>query len=865
MLYPSILAAAVVGLAALPPAATRPDHAASAQATTDRDDVRLTRVRVSTGVELQVAERGPRDGEPVLFLHGYTDSWRSYSRVLGGLPAHVRAIVPTHRGHGDSDRPPCCYRVADFAADAVALLDALGVARATIVGHSMGSFVAQRIAADHPGRVDRLVLIASATRAGTPPVVELNGAVQQLTDPVPSAFVRDFQVGSASRPLPPAFLDAVVRDSEKLPARVWRDVLAALVGPDAITPLDRVTASTLVLWGDKDALFPRAEQDGLVRGIRGARLVVYPEVGHSPHWEDPDRVVADLREFLGRPLAPSAISEPRRDRSHGHAHRGTADPVAHAHHAPDGTPTGLLPGLGDWHHRITTASPAAQQFFDQGLRLTYAFNHDEAVQSFERAIALDAQCAMCYWGLAYALGPNINLPMDAQAEPRAHAAMASALRLRAATTPLERALIEAMAERYGKPAGAERAERDAVYASAMRRVAQQFPDDGDAQVLFADAMLNLRPWNQWTRDGRPQPGTEELVAVLERLLAREPDHAGGCHFYIHAIEASSSPERALPCAERLPRLMPGAGHIVHMPAHVYLRVGRYEEAARANIAAVEADHRYLAAGEAKAGFYPLFYAPHNLHFLWSTYLLSGQREKALRASRALVERVGVEDARANVALQGFLPAVVLTHARFADWEAVLASQAPPADLVYVRGMWHYARGLAFAARHDVGAARDELARVRTIAGEVKDDVIIILNTAPSLLKLAAEVLAGAIAVEEGRVDAEIADLRQAAALEDALTYDEPPPWYHSVRHMLGHVLLAAGRAAQAEAAFRDDLRVMRETGWSLRGLELALRAQGNVREAEDVARRRQEAWKYADVSADVSPVGDPGRRPTAEP
>ena len=191
-------------------------------------------------------------------------------------------------------------------------------------------------------------------------------------------------------------------------------------------------------------------------------------------------------------------------------------------------------------------------------------------------------------------------------------------------------------------------------------------------------MLNLRPWNQWTRDGRPQPGTEELVAVLERLLAREPDHAGGCHFYIHAIGLPQA-RAALPCAERLPRLMPGAGHIVHMPAHVYLRVGRYQEAVRANIAAVEADHRYLAAGEAKAGFYPLFYAPHNLHFLWATYLLSGQREKALRASRALVERVGVEDARANVALQGFLPAVVLTHARFADWEAVLASQAPPAD------------------------------------------------------------------------------------------------------------------------------------------------------------------------------------------
>jgi tetratricopeptide (TPR) repeat protein len=225
----------------------------------------------------------------------------------------------------------------------------------------------------------------------------------------------------------------------------------------------------------------------------------------------------------------------------------------------------------------------------------------------------------------------------------------------------------------------------------------------------------------------------------------------------------------------------------------------------------------------------------------------------------------VEDARANVALQGFLPAVVLTHARFADWDAVLASPAPPADLAYVRAMWHYARGLALAARHDAGAARAELARVRTIAGEVQADVVIILNTAPALLTLAAEVLAGAVAVAEGRVDAAIVHLRQAAALEDALTYDEPPPWYHPVRHVLGHVLLAAGQPAQAEAAFRDDLRQLRETGWSLRGLERALRAQRKVREAEDAARRRQEAWKYADVSVDVAPVGDPGHRPSAEP
>ena len=844
----SILLAAALGLAALVPAVAE-SGAGTPQDSGQAGGVRLRRVRVSTGVELQVAERGPSDGEAVLFLHGFTDSWFSFARILDTLPAHLRAIVPSQRGHGDSDRPACCYRVADFAADAVALLDALGIERATVVGHSMGSFIAQRIAVERPGRVNRLVLIGSGTTVQTPPVLEFNEAVRTLTDPVAPAFVREFQESTVARPLPPAFLEAVVRESEKLPAHVWRDVLAGLLAPDALNPLERIQASTLIIWGEKDAFWTRSEQDSLVRAIRGARLVTYPDVGHSPHWEDPDRVVADVRAFLSSPVASSATPERAHGQGHAHAHAPVSSTDSGAHGpAPSGeNPVGLMAGLGDWRHPIATTSMDAQRYFDQGLRLTYAFNHDEAVRSFEQAIELDAQCAMCYWGLAYALGPNINLPMEAQAETRAHAAIASAMRLRAGAPPLERALIEATALRYDEPAGAARADRDAAYASAMRRVAQKFPGDADTQVLFADALLNLRPWNQWTRDGQPQPGTEEIVAVLERIVAREPNHAGGCHFYIHAVEASAAPERALTCAERLPKLMPGAGHIVHMPAHVYLRVGRYEEAARANIAAVEADNHYLARDDARVGFYPLFYAPHNLHFLWSTYLLSGQREKALQASRALVERVAVDDARANVALQGFLPAVVLTHARFGDWHAVLASPAPPADLPYVSGMWRYARGLAFAARHDVGAARAELERLRTITAQVTDDVIIILNSAPALLKLADEVLAGAIAAEEKRADQAIAHLRKAVSLEDALTYDEPPPWYHSTRHQLGAALLDAGQLAAAETVFREDLRFLRDTGWSLWGLERALRAQGKAREADAVARRFRKAWRHADT------------------
>ena len=506
----------------------------------------------------------------------------------------------------------------------------------------------------------------------------------------------------------------------------------------------------------------------------------------------------------------------------------------------------LLKGLGTWHHRISTTSPEAQRYFDQGLRLTYGFNHDEAVRSFERATQLDPDCAMCHWGIAYALGPNINLPMEGKTEPRALAAIRRAVDLKTRATAGERALIEAMAVRYGEPAGAARAERDAAYADAMRKVAAKFPADIDAQTLFADAMLNLRPWNQWTRDGKPQPGTLEVVGVLERALARQPAHAGACHFYIHAIEASETPERALPCAERLPVLMPGAGHVVHMPAHVFLRVGRYEAAARANIAAVEADKRYFAAHAAKPGVYPMFYAPHNLHFLWSAYLLSGQQEKALTAARALAGRVKLEEARTTASLEVFLPPAILTLARFGRWDAVIAEPAPPAELRYATGLWHYARGLAFAARKDSPSAEVELKRVRALSTELKDDMIIVLNPAPALLKLAAEVLAGRIAAAERRFDQAVTHFRAAAGMEDALTFDEPPAWYHSARNLLGETLLEAGRPAEAAAAFRDDLRYLRETGWSLSGLERALRAQGKAQEADDAARRFKAAWKYAD-------------------
>ena len=800
-------------------------------------DVRFSRVRLKTGIELQVAQSGPSTGEPILMLHGITDSWFSFSMVMERMPADYRLILPSQRGHGDSDRPACCYAVSDFVGDAVALLDALGIQKATVVGHSMGSIVAQRIAIDHPDRVHRLVLIGSAPTVNNQTTREFVQAVETLPDPVPTDFIREFQASTAYKPLPTVFFDRVIEESSKLPARVWRDALAGLMSLDLKSQLPRIQAPTLIMWGAHDAMFGRAYQDDFLRLIPKARLIAYDDLGHAPPWEDPARVAEDLVKFFNENDAPAK----RRERvEHG----------AHEHERPANLRVmPLLPGLGEWHQEISTRSLEAQQYFDQGLRLMYGFNHEEAVRSFEWAAQLDTTCAMCYWGIAYGLGPNINLPMEAKAEERAFTAIRSASRYKATATVFEQALIDAMAVRYGNPAGAARAARDSAYANQMRAVVSLFPAELDAQVLFADAMLNLRPWNQWTRDGRPQPGTEEAVAALERALKQEPNHAGACHFYVHAVEASQTPERALPCAERLPRLMPGAGHLVHMPAHVFLRVGRYEDAARANIAAVEADNRYFGAHPPTPGVYPMFYAPHNLHFLWATYLLSGQRTKALNAARWLVQRVDSRAVREVGALQGFLPVVSLTYARFGNWDAVLAEPAPASDLRYVKGMWHYARGLARAARGEIAPARLELDSVRAIARAVPDDLIIILNAAPALLDLASEVLAGEIAARQKQFDQAITHLGNAIRLEDALTYDEPPPWYHSTRNLLGRVLLDAGRTVEAEHTFRSDLQTFRETGWSLAGLEQALRANGKKGEADRVAERLKEAWKYADVAA----------------
>lgn len=503
----------------------------------------------------------------------------------------------------------------------------------------------------------------------------------------------------------------------------------------------------------------------------------------------------------------------------------------------------LFDDLGTLHHAVT-ASPAAQRYFDQGLRLMYGFNHEEAINSFRQGLKLDPGCAMCHWGIALALGPNINAPMDPSLEKQAADEIAAAAAMQARLTEPERAYIAAAARRYSASAGENRAGLDSAYAGAMRDVARRYPDDADAQALFAESMLDLSPWDNWTPEGTPKPGTEELVAALEGALAKHPDHPGACHFYIHAVEASLHPERALACAERLPSLMPGAGHLVHMPAHLYIRVGRYADATMANEHAAHTDQAYLADRQPK-GMYP-FYLFHNLDFLRAASVMEGRSAEAIESARTLVSQVPVEVARQVGQAEMLLPTQALTLARFGRWSDVLALAAPPADLRYASGIWHYARGVALAGTGRFTEAGTELDSVMAISAAMPADKLLGFHRAKDLLEVAHHALAGEIALRQGHAADAVPHLDAAVRRQDALRYDEPPPWYYPVRQSLGAALLAAGRPADAERVYRDDLLRNPHNGWSLYGLAQALRAQHK----DDADARRQfgAAWSRADVT-----------------
>jgi tetratricopeptide (TPR) repeat protein len=528
--------------------------------------------------------------------------------------------------------------------------------------------------------------------------------------------------------------------------------------------------------------------------------------------------------------------------SGGHNHPTAAPPA----------PPVLLEGLGTHHQAITTSSREAQAYFDQGLRLVYAFNHGEAEQAFRQAALLDPACAMCYWGIALTQGSNYNSPTDAAREKMAYDAIQEALRRAAGVTPRERANIEALAKRHSAAADADRGPLDRAYADAMREVAQRFPDDLDAGTLLADALMNLRPWNLWKPDGTMQPETPEILATLERVLRANPDHPGALHLYIHAVEAGPDPRRGEVAADRLAPLVPGAGHLVHMPAHIYWRVGRYGDAIDANVRAVKADETYFAKREASP-FYKGLYYPHNIDFIWHSASMAGRSAETIRAAREFAASAPAAMLREMPDMEIAPAAPYFALARFGRWQEILAQPAPPAELPYVTGAWRYSRGLAFIATSRRPEAEAELAAIRQLAATVPPDrSLASFFKTKTILGLADNVLAGEIAARTGQTDVAVRHLLAAVAEQDGHWFTEPPVWYFPVRQSLGAALLAGGRPAEAEAVYRDDLKRNPDNGWSLFGLAASLRAQGKTGDAAEVDARFKKAWASADVTLSSS-------------
>jgi len=514
------------------------------------------------------------------------------------------------------------------------------------------------------------------------------------------------------------------------------------------------------------------------------------------------------------------------------------------------TPPALVDNLGHYQRQISSSSAQAQAYFDQGLRLLYAFNHEEAQAAFEEAARQDPQCAICFWGAALSLGPNINLPALRERAEAAWTFLQQAKQLSASASPVEAALVDALAHRYAHPPPTDAAAQkalDTAYASAMRSVARRFPKDPDVATLFAEALMDLRPWDLWTLDGRPQPGTLELIAALEGVLLAHPDHPGANHYFIHAVEASPHPEWGLAAAERLKTLEPGAGHLVHMPSHVYIRTGRYAEASEAN-------RRAIATDAAAAHPQPIYamYVAHNFHFLWASTLMEGRSAESLQAARELVERLPEEMMKAMPDMQFLLACPVVGLARFGRWKDVLAEPMPGADFPVAQALWHAQRGLALVRTQNLAGAAGELLAVEGLRKRTPPSVKVSANPADQVLRLAADTLGGELAFARGEATTALKLLRRAVAEEDALHYDEPPDWPYPVRHQLGRVLLLSGRPQQAEAVYRADLQRHPSNGWALFGLAQSLEAQGHGEQAAAAARDFSQAWQHADVQLTAS-------------
>jgi tetratricopeptide (TPR) repeat protein len=522
----------------------------------------------------------------------------------------------------------------------------------------------------------------------------------------------------------------------------------------------------------------------------------------------------------------------------------TPSAAAQDHAMGKAKPVTMMTGLGDLHHPVSTKNAGAQEYFDQGLRLIYAFNHDEAARSFQKAAELDPKLAIAYWGIAEAVGPNYNDPASADRFKQAHEAIQRAVDLSGNASDAERGYILAMAKRFPADPKSDLRKAAEDYRDAMREVVKNNPDDLDAATLFAESGMNLHPWGLWHRDGTPEDGTEEIVATLESVIRRDPNHLGALHYYIHTVEASNSPERALAAANRLAALAPAAGHIVHMPAHVYIRTGDYAAAVKTNEEAAAVDRAYIKSSGAQ-GIYPMMYYSHNLHFIAMCSAMTGDYAEARRAAEMLAAHVGpfVKD---MPPLEGFMTIPMAVNVRFHKWDAILAMKAPAPEMKAAVGFWHFARGMALAGKGKISEAEAEYEIVAEAEKATPPDAIFqmpINNKTKDILKIAENVLGAQVALAKKDNAAALSMLRDAVAVQDTLKYDEPQDWFYPVRESLGGVLLMSGDAKGAEQVFREDLAKNLRNPRSLFGLHRALKAQDRNSDAWFVEQQFRKAWK----------------------
>jgi len=517
----------------------------------------------------------------------------------------------------------------------------------------------------------------------------------------------------------------------------------------------------------------------------------------------------------------------------------------------------LFDNLGTHNFPITTNSELAQKYFNQGIILAYGFNHEEAFRSFEETARLDTNCAMAYWGMAYVLGPNINLPMDAGVVHTAYEAIQKANSLLDNETQREIDYVMALSERYSEEVLEDRIPLDQAYSDAMRNLSAKYLDDLDAATMFAESIMDLHPWDYWMKDGTAQPWTPELLAVLESVIKKDPDHHGANHLYIHAVEASKNPQRGLASADKLKFLAPGAGHLVHMPAHIYIRTGNYHEGSLANIRAVKSDEEYINQCN-QQGFYPISYYPHNYHFLWATATLEGDSKTAIDAALKTSQQPpdSLMDLCGYQTLQHFAAIPLYAYVTFGKWNDILSYEKPQDQRPYMQAVWHYARAMAFIGTDKLNDAKEEVAAIEVLSNnkEVEGLSIWGINSAGLLIKIAYEVAEGELEAKKQNYDLAISHLRKSVELENQLRYDEPPTWFYPCRQNLGAVLIEAGKYEEAEIVYRENLAEIPDNGWGLFGLQQALLKQGNEKEAAEIQKKFNGAWQYSDIQLSSSRI-----------